>query len=144
MTEVVTGKLRMLGDRILVRPLEWSGEDVHGPESRIVVLRHGRPVRGVVVSVGPGRYPFIRKGKTPDGKFTRISESKFFQPTEVKPGDMVEYGCLKAFDGQSYDFPAVIVDGLKHVIITERDVTGIWKKQTVAVPAVKLAAREMA
>lgn len=139
MAEVILGSLRMLSDRLLVRPLEWDGEDVHGEGSLIVATRHGRAVRGSVVAVGPGRYPFIRKGRTPDGNYTRVTESKFFQPTEVKVGDMVEYGCLKAFDGQSYQFEEILLNGVKHVIITERDVTGVWKKQAVATPKPELA-----
>lgn len=129
----------MLGDRILVRPLQWEGEDVHGPGSQLVVIRNGRAVRGEVVAVGPGRHPFVRKGKTPDGKFSRISESKYFQPTEVKPGEMIEYGCLKAFDGLSYQFPEILYNGVKHVIITERDVTGVWAKRECKLSEVKSA-----
>lgn len=79
------------------------------------------------MAVGPGRHPFIRKGKTPDGRHVKIHTSKRFQPTEVKPGDKIEFGCLKAFDGQSFQFQEIIYNGLKHVIITERDVTGVWQ-----------------
>lgn len=121
--EVVTGKIRLLGDRLLIRPLDWDGEEVHG--TSIAVVRHGRPVRGVVVAAGPGRHPFKRKGKTHDGRKVRVEYSKHFQPTEVKVGDTVELGGLNAFDGLGYQFQEIMYEGKKHLIVTERDVAGI-------------------
>lgn len=120
--EVVTGRMKMTEDRILLKPLPWDGEDVHGSDTRIEVIRHGRPVRGVVVSIGPGHYPIIRRGKTSDGKQTKIERSKHFRPTEVKPGETVELGGLNVFDGKGYQFPEVLYNGEKHLICTERDV----------------------
>ncbi len=123
--EVINGQIRMMGDRILVRPLQWSGEEVHGKDTRIIVERSGRPLRGTVIAVGPGRHPTVRKGKTRDGKHVKVTESKRFQPTEVKVGDVVELGGLNQFDGQGYQFTEVIYNGVRHLICTERDVCGV-------------------
>jgi hypothetical protein len=110
--EIVTGTLRMLQDRLLIKPLDWNGEQVHGADSRIIVMRDGRPVRGTVVAVGPGRHPFIRKGRTNDGRHTRVEVSKRFQPTEVKVGDVVELGGLivrSTLAGVSYNMNMNVV-----------------------------------
>lgn len=127
--EVVTGNIRLLGDRILLKPLPWDGEDVHGAGTRIAVVRHGRPVRGEVVAVGPGRNPFVRKGKSADGRTVRVGYSKHFQPTEVKVGDIVELGGLNVFDGKGYQFPEIIYNGEKHIIATERDVAMVVERE---------------
>ncbi len=116
--EVITGPLRMLGDRILLKPLDWEASKV------ITAIRQGRPVRGEVVAVGPGIHPVSKRTKLNDGR-QRIDFSKRFQRTEVKVGDVVELGGLNIFDGRGYDFPEVIVNGIKHLIITERDVAGV-------------------
>ncbi len=123
--EVVTGAIRMMGDRILVKPLEWEGEDVHGTDSRLLVVRDGRPVRGEVIAVGPGRHPFKRSGKSRDGRHVKVEYSKRYQPTEVKVGDIVELGGLNQYDGQGYQFTEIIYNGVKHLICTERDVCGV-------------------
>jgi len=118
MAEVINGTLRMLGDRILLKPLEWDASQV------IHAIRHGRPVRGEVIAIGPGIHPVSKRTKLADGR-QRIDFAKRFQATEVKPGDVVELGGLNIFDGRGYDFPEVIVDGVKHLIVTERDVAGV-------------------
>jgi len=118
MTEIVKGSLRMLGDRILVKPMEWDASRV------IHAIRYGRPVRGRVVAVGPGCYPNrYRTGKR-DGKPWRKSyATKIFIPTEVKPGDIVEVGGLNVFDGKGY-FPLWegLIDNELHLIYSEKDV----------------------
>lgn len=118
MAEVINGSLRMLGDRILLKPLDWEASQI------ITAIRQGRPVRGEVVAVGPGIHPVSKRTKLQDGR-QRIDFSKRFQRTEVKPGDVIELGGLNIFDGKGYDFPEVIVDGIKHLIISERDVCGV-------------------
>lgn len=118
MAEVITGNLRMRGDRILLKPLQWD------TATTVVAIRHGRPVRGEVIAVGPGIHPVSKRTNTNDGR-RRVDFSKRFQPTEVQPGDVVELGGLNIFDGHGYDFPEVIVNGEKHIIVTERDVCGI-------------------
>lgn len=120
--EVINGKLRMAGDRILLKPLEWEGEEVHGAGSRIAVVRSGRPLRGVVREVGPGIHPVSKRIKSADGQKQRIEFSKRFRPTEVKPGDIVELGGLNIYDGKGYNFPEVIYNGERCLIVTERDV----------------------
>lgn len=118
---VINGTLRMTSDRILLKPLEWSGEDVHGEGSRLLVVRHGRPLRGVVVAIGRGHHPVSKRTDLGNGK-RRIEYSKRFRPTEVKPGDVVEIGGLNAFDGLGYQHTEVLYNGEKHIICAERDV----------------------
>lgn len=113
-----TVKLRMLGDRILLRPLEVQWSD------HIIVARHGRPVRGEVIAIGPGRYPIKYKPSTKPGHKLAVL-SRRFQRTEVKVGDVVELGGLNVFDGHGYEFPEVIVGGERMLIVTERDVAGV-------------------
>lgn len=111
-------KLRLLGDRVLIRPLEWDASAI------IVAIRHGRPVRGQVIAVGPGCHPKkYRAG--PKGPRSLMDYSKRFQPTEVKPGDIVELGGLNVFDGQGYQFPEVIIGTERHLICSEQDVCGV-------------------
>lgn len=112
--EVVVGRLRMLRDKLLIRPLDFE------PSKIVATVRHGRPVRGVVVEVGPGTYP-NRYSKDR----SKTWKSKVFVPTQVKPGDVVELGGLNIYDGSGYLFPEVIVGGIKHLIIQEADVVGV-------------------
>lgn len=119
--EIINGTMRMTSDRLLLKPLEWNGEAVHGAGSKIVAVRHGRTLRGQVVAVGPGHHPTTKRKKLGDGR-ARIEFSKHFRPTEVKPGDVVELGGLNQFDGKGYQFTEVIYNGEKHVICQERDV----------------------
>lgn len=121
MIPVITGALRMTSDRILFKPLDWSGKDVHGEDSRLHVIRSGRPLRGTVVAVGPGHNPVSKRTNIAGGK-RRIDYSKHFRPTEVKPGDVVELGGLNQFDGAGYQFTEVIYNGELHLICQERDV----------------------
>lgn len=107
-------RLRMLGDRILVRPL-----DIHWSD-HIIAVRHGRPVRGEVVAVGPGCYPKKFAG---DRKSYKLS--RHFQPTQLKPGDIVELGGLNVFDGQGYAFPEIVIGTQSFVMCQEADVCGV-------------------
>lgn len=111
-------KLRLLGDRVLIRPLEWDASTI------IIAIRHGRPVRGEVVAVGPGCHPKKYKAG-PKGPRSLMDYSNRFQPTELRPGDIVELGGLNVFDGQGYQFPEVIIGTERHLIITEKDVAGV-------------------
>lgn len=121
MIPVINGTLRMTSDRLLLKPLDWSGEDVHGEDSRIHVIRKGRPLRGRVVAVGPGHHPVSKRTNIAGGK-RRIDYSKHFRPTEVKIGEVVELGGLNQFDGEGYQFTEVIYNGEPHLICQERDV----------------------
>lgn len=108
-------QLRMLGDRILLKPLAWE------PSKIIEVVRHGRPLRGVVMAIGPGIHPVSKRVNQANGK-RRVEYSRRFRPCEVKVGDTVELGGLNIFDGKGYDFPEVIVGNETMLICTERDV----------------------
>lgn len=109
-------KLRLLRDRLLLRPLDWE------PSRIISVIRSGRPVRGVVEAVGPGRiYRRYRPHPTDPNK-RQFIETKHFIPTEVRPGDVVELGGLNIFDGRGYNFPQVIIGTTRYVICQEQDV----------------------
>lgn len=121
MTEIVNGTLRMLSDRILLKPLGWEGESVHGEGSLLAVIRKGRPLRGEVVAVGKGHHPVSKRTNLADGR-RRVDFSKRFRPTEVKPGDIVELGGLNQFDGQGYQFAEILYNGQPHLICQERDV----------------------
>lgn len=118
MAEMLNAIPRMLGDRILLKPLDWK------PSTLIDVIRVGRPLSGTVVAIGPGHHPTKRKDG-PKGKNSILNYSRHFRATEVKPGDTVELGGLNIFDGQGYQFPEVIVNGELHIICTERDVAAV-------------------
>lgn len=120
MTEIVQGTLRMLGDRILLKPLDWDASRT------IIAIRHGRPVRGEVIAVGPGCYPNRYRTGKKDGKDYRKSyATKGFRPTEVKPGDIIELGGLNIFDGQGYIYQEVVIGTETHLIVSEKDVAGV-------------------
>ena len=124
MTDIVQGTLRMRGDRILLKPLEWEGADVHGEGAQIAVVRRGNALRGEVLAVGPGIHPVSKRVKESTTR-QRIEFSRHFRSTEVKVGDIVELGGLNVFDGKGYPFPQVMVNGENCLIVTERDVCGI-------------------
>lgn len=111
-------QLRMRGDRLLVRPLKWE------PSKIIEVVRHGRPLRGEVIAVGPGIYPVSKRVNLSDGR-RRVEFSRHFRPTEVRVGDVVELGGLNIFDGNGYQFTEVLVGAETMLICTERDVAGV-------------------
>jgi hypothetical protein len=87
----------------------------------IIAIRHGRPVRGRVIAVGPGHNP-IKYKPNAQGKRAQMDYSKHFRRTEVKPGDIVELGGLNQYDGKGYQFTEIIYNGEHHVICSERDV----------------------
>src|ERR1043165_9873814 len=112
MAEVITGPLRMRGDRILLKPLAWEGDTVHGQGTQLAVVRQGRPVRGEVIAIGPGIHPVSKRANTGDGR-RRIEFSTRSQPTEVKVGDIIQLWIAHISDGRGYEFPEVIVDDIK-------------------------------
>lgn len=111
MAQIINGKARMLGDRILIRPMDWDASKT------IVAIRHGRDVRGEVLAVGPGHNPIKYKENR-----SKMDYSRHFRPTEVKVGDVVELGGLNVFDGKGYEFTEVIYNGEPCLICSERDV----------------------
>lgn len=131
MTEVINGPIRMMHDRILLEPMDWDASKI------IIAIRHGRPVRGRVIAVGPGHNPIKYKAGAQDnkantrGKKAQMDYSKHFRPTEVKPGDVVELGGLNQYDGKGYQFTEVIYNGKPHLICSERDVCLVRDDLTV-------------
>ena len=114
--------VRLLGDRILLKPLKWE------PSKLIEVVRHGRPLRGEVMAVGPGHHP-LKYRKGPKGPKQFMDYSKHFRPTEVKPGDIVELGGLNVFDGKGYQFTEVLVGVETMIVCSERDVAIVVQPQ---------------
>lgn len=109
-------RLRLLRDRILLRPLDWI------PSGIIQVIRHGRPLRGVVEAVGPGRLYRRYKPHAYDRNKRVYVETGHFIPTQVRPGDVVELGGLNAYDGLGYNFPQVVIGTETFLICQEQDV----------------------
>lgn len=111
-TDQVNGTLRPLRDHIVVKPLNWQ------PSKIIQIAGDTRkPLRGVVVAVGPGVYPWIYNKDR-----SKRWPSKQFRKTEVKVGDTVELGGL---ENGGYSFPQVIIGTELHVVAREADVCGI-------------------
>lgn len=109
--EIINGTVRLLGDRVLLRPLEWDASKI------IIAIRHGRPVRGEVMAVGPGHNPIKYREKR-----SKMDYSKHFRPTQVKVGEIVELGGLNIFDGKGYQFEEILYNGARCLICTERDI----------------------
>jgi len=106
-------KLRPLRDQIILKPLPWR------PSAIIEVAgNQRRTLRGEVVAIGPGRR-VLQYWKNGRGERVMMGESGQVIPTEVRPGDVVEIGGLE-IDG--YKFPTEIIEGVEHVICSERDV----------------------
>jgi co-chaperonin GroES (HSP10) len=112
----VNATIRPLRDRIVLKPLDWQ------PSNIISIAGDNRkPLRGVVVAVGPGyrqkRWKFNSKGER-----CGMGETGRVIPIEVKPGDVVELGGLEL---NGYDFPQIVIGNELHVICQEQDVVGI-------------------
>ena len=73
--------IRPLRDTIIVEPL---------PISPTIIVEAWKPIRGKVLSVGPGTYPKRYNGRK--GQRTKSWDSKAFLPCDVKVGDLVELG----------------------------------------------------
>jgi len=104
----------MLRDRLLLRPLDWE------PSTILTVVRSGRPLRGEVVSVGPGR--LYRRYRNKAGGKRDYVETSHFIPTQVKVGDIVELGGLNVYEGAGYSFPQVTIGTETFLIVQEQDV----------------------
>jgi co-chaperonin GroES (HSP10) len=111
-------KLRMLRDMILLRPMDWDASSI------IIAIRHGRPVRGEIIAVGPGAR-MKRRWKNREGQVHKIGELDRLIPTEVKPGDIVELGGLSTFDGAGYMFQEVIIGTERLLMCQEADVAAL-------------------
>ena len=108
-------KIRCLRDNMVVEPL-------HVEHSLILdVIEFKKPLRGVVKAVGLGHYP--KRYDHPDKhKRTKMWDSKTFQPTEVKVGDIVELGMV---NGDGYSFQTFLWGDKVHLICREADVSGV-------------------
>lgn len=110
-------KIRMLRDYMIVEPLDTIYSSI------IEVIHETKPMRGIVKAIGPGHYPKIYNG--PKGKRTKSWDSKAFQPTECKVGDIIELGGLQ-YDG--YTFQNFYWGDKLHIICREADVAGVYVK----------------
>ena len=108
--------LRPLREQIVVKVLEWE------PSKLIVIAGNQRkPLRGVVVFVGPGER-VKRRWKDRNAQVHKIGETGQVIPTEVRPGDVVELGGLE-IDG--YAFQQITIGHEVHVVCSEKDVCGV-------------------
>ena len=100
---VLTGvKIRPLGDRVLVKPVEKAEEKKSG----IIIpdTAKEKPQEGQVVAVGKGKI-------ADDGKLL---------PMDVKAGDKVLYG--------KYSGTEIKIDDTDHLILHQDDILGIIEK----------------
>lgn len=108
--------IRPLHDHIIVEPLPVDHSSI------LEVIEDTRPLRGIVKAVGPGHYP--KRYDHPDKhRRSKMWQSKTFQPTEVKVGDVVELGAAQETRG--YNFQTFLWGDKVHVICSERDVAGV-------------------
>ncbi len=105
--------IRCLRDQIIVEPLDVP------LSTTLQVIEHTRPVRGVVRAVGPGCYP-KRYDHPEKHRRTKMWDSKVFQRTEVKVGDVVELGGI---DLGGYAFQTFLWGTKIHLICREADVS---------------------
>lgn len=108
-------RVRLLGDRLLVKPLAWE------PSRILSTVLDAKPLRGVVIAVGPG-YRQKKWKYNSRGERIGYQETGRIIPTEVKPGDVIEVGGLEL---RGYDFPQVLVGTELHFICQEQDVCGV-------------------
>jgi co-chaperonin GroES (HSP10) len=108
--------IRPLRDNIFLEPLDWK------PSKYLEVVYHGKPLRGRVVAVGPGRYP--KKYDGPKGKRSKSWDSKSYRPTEVQVGDVVELGGLEL---RGYLFPTIRWGAKEVIMCSEQDVAIVYE-----------------
>lgn len=107
MTQALATKVRLLDDRILVRPEKVDSEDkledIGGGKKLIrqLAAHKDAPSRGVVLAVGPGR----------------VTVNGVEVPMKVSEGDVVMYG---RYAGQ-----AIILDGEDLLMFREPDITAV-------------------
>ena len=111
-------KLRLLRDRILVKPLDFQ------PSKILQTIHHTKPLRGMVVAMGPG-YRQKKWQYNSSGERTRMGETGRVIPMEVNLGDIVELGT-------GYDFPQILIGIEPHILCQEQDVCGVVLPQDQA------------
>lgn len=92
-------KIKPLGDRIVVKPMEAEEKTKGGIILPDTVQE--KPVEGTIVAAGPGR-------KSDDGKIVEM---------EVKVGEKILYG--------KYSGTEVTIDGDEYLIMRESDIFAI-------------------
>jgi co-chaperonin GroES (HSP10) len=112
-------QIRCRRDYIVVEPLEVD----HG--TTIIVKERTKPLRGIVKAVGPGHYP-KRYDHSDKHRRTKTWDSKSFQPTEVRPGDVVELG---GYEYSGYSFQTFLWGDKVHLLCREADVAGVCDGQ---------------
>jgi hypothetical protein len=103
-------------DYIVVQPLKVEHSAI------IEVIEHTKPLRGIVKAVGPGHYP-KRYDHWDKHRRTKTWDSKSFQATQCKPGDVVELGSPQ--DARGYNFQTFLWGSELHLICREADVSGV-------------------
>lgn len=107
--------IKPLRDNLLIEPLDVV-------YSRYIhVSRETKPLRGKVLAAGPGHYP-KKYDHREKHKRTKMWDSHYFQPTEVKPGDVVELGGSEL---EGYAFEQFWWGDKLVLWATERDVAGV-------------------
>lgn len=118
LTEIpADAQIRPLRDQIIVEPLEWQ------PSKIVLVAYQGKPLRGIVRAVGPGRYPIRYNG--PKGRRSKSWDAKCFRPTDVKVGDVVELGGLEI---RGYLHQTIRWGGKEMVVCREEDVAVVCEE----------------
>lgn len=118
-------RIHCLRDYILVEPLDWI-------PSRIIIVAgyQGEALRGIVRSVGPGRYLIEYKDalhghwgiSVPKGRRIKSRDSKIFRPCDVKIGDIVEFGGLEL---KGFLHPTILWGTKEMVLCREEDICAI-------------------
>lgn len=114
--------IRPLRDHIVIEPLPAN-------PSKVIELveNHVKPLRGKVLAVGPGCYPWLYQEQlggpwsksVPKGKRVAQKQSKAFRKCDVQPGDIVELGGLEI---AGYLFPRLRWGDTEVVVCREEDV----------------------
>lgn len=99
MTTATKTNIRLLDDRVLIKPSEAQEKTKHGiylPEAA-----KEKPQVGKVLAVGPGK----------------LNDKGERQPMTVKKGDTVIFG--------KYAGTEIEIDGEKHLIVRENEILGV-------------------
>lgn len=133
-------KLRCIGDRIIVEPLDWK------PSNIIFIAGYeGKPLRGTVRVVGPGCYPLQYQDSltghwsfsVPKGRRKAMRPSKAFRPCDVKVGDIVEFGGLEI---GGFLHPTIMWGNKEMVLCREEDVAAIVQPEATETRHARAAA----
>ena len=108
-------KIHPLRDQVVIEPLDWE------PSKTIKVVYTGKPLRGTVRAIGPGHYKKFYNG--PKGKRSKTWDSKYFTPSDLKVGDIVELGGLEL---RGYLFQTFRWGGKQMIICREADVAIVY------------------